>query len=57
MNFHRFEGETQPGLVACKDAAKRLIDNGLAFTSRPKISTFSLPYIIFLYLNKFTSGS
>lgn len=32
MNFYRFEGETQPGLVACKDAAKRLIDLGLVFT-------------------------
>lgn len=29
---HRFVGETQPGLVACKDAAKRLIDLGLVFT-------------------------
>ncbi|CAA0840058.1 NAD(P)-binding Rossmann-fold superfamily protein [Striga hermonthica] len=29
---HRFDGETQPGLVACKDAAKRLIDLGLSFT-------------------------
>ncbi|XP_038902985.1 LOW QUALITY PROTEIN: phenylacetaldehyde reductase [Benincasa hispida] len=29
---HRFVGETQPGLVACKDAAKRLIDLGLLFT-------------------------
>ncbi|KAK3031333.1 hypothetical protein RJ639_035239 [Escallonia herrerae] len=29
---HRFTGETQPGLVACKDAAKRLIDLGLVFT-------------------------
>ncbi|KAL6494450.1 hypothetical protein OROGR_031250 [Orobanche gracilis] len=29
---HRFTGETQPGLVACKDAAKRLIDLGLNFT-------------------------
>lgn len=28
----RFVGETQPGLVACKDAAKRLIDLGLVFT-------------------------
>ncbi|KAK6119101.1 hypothetical protein DH2020_047144 [Rehmannia glutinosa] len=28
----RFTGETQPGLVACKDAAKRLIDLGLNFT-------------------------
>ncbi|KAK6119127.1 hypothetical protein DH2020_047135 [Rehmannia glutinosa] len=28
----RFTGETQPGLVACKDAAKRLIDLGLKFT-------------------------
>lgn len=30
--IHRFEGETQPGLVACKDAAKRLINLGLVFT-------------------------
>ncbi|XAR49195.1 Cinnamoyl-CoA reductase [Bertholletia excelsa] len=29
---HRFMGETQPGLVACEDAAKRLIDLGLVFT-------------------------
>ncbi|KAM7478623.1 hypothetical protein LguiA_026836 [Lonicera macranthoides] len=29
---HRFEGEIQPGLMACKDAAKRLIDLGLVFT-------------------------
>ncbi|KAF8404004.1 hypothetical protein HHK36_008880 [Tetracentron sinense] len=29
---HRFPGETQPGLMACKDAAKRLIDLGLVFT-------------------------
>ncbi|XP_073127413.1 cinnamoyl-CoA reductase 1 [Henckelia pumila] len=29
---HRFTGETQPGLVARKDAAKRLIDLGLVFT-------------------------
>ncbi|XP_004133743.1 cinnamoyl-CoA reductase 1 [Cucumis sativus] len=29
---HRFVGETQPGLVACKDAAKKLIDLGLVFT-------------------------
>ncbi|KAL3620751.1 hypothetical protein CASFOL_035663 [Castilleja foliolosa] len=29
---HRFSGETQPGLVACEDAAKRLIDLGLKFT-------------------------
>ncbi|MCD9639309.1 hypothetical protein HAX54_023739 [Datura stramonium] len=29
---HRFTGETQPGLVACKDAAKKLIDLGLIFT-------------------------
>ncbi|KAK9286167.1 hypothetical protein L1049_015615 [Liquidambar formosana] len=29
---HRFTGETQPGLTACKDAAKRLIDLGLVFT-------------------------
>ncbi|XP_059652131.1 cinnamoyl-CoA reductase 2 [Cornus florida] len=29
---HRFTGETQPGLKACKDAAKKLIDLGLVFT-------------------------
>ncbi|XP_022136475.1 cinnamoyl-CoA reductase 1 [Momordica charantia] len=29
---HRFVGETQPGLVACRDAAKRLIELGLVFT-------------------------
>ncbi|OMO70242.1 NAD-dependent epimerase/dehydratase [Corchorus capsularis] len=29
---HRFTGETQPGLVSCKDAAKRLIELGLIFT-------------------------
>ncbi|KAL0364944.1 UNVERIFIED_CONTAM: Cinnamoyl-CoA reductase 1 [Sesamum angustifolium] len=29
---HRFVGETQPGLVDCEDAAKRLIDLGLKFT-------------------------
>ncbi|KAK6945665.1 NAD-dependent epimerase/dehydratase [Dillenia turbinata] len=29
---HRFTGETHPGMVACKDAAKRLIDLGLVFT-------------------------
>ncbi|KZV58246.1 cinnamoyl-CoA reductase 1-like [Dorcoceras hygrometricum] len=29
---HRFTGETQPGLVDSKDAAKRLIDLGLVFT-------------------------
>ena len=28
----RFVGETQPGLVTCKDAAKKLIDLGLVFT-------------------------
>ena len=28
----RFTGETQPGLVSCKDAAKRLINLGLVFT-------------------------
>ncbi|KAG9457120.1 hypothetical protein H6P81_001628 [Aristolochia fimbriata] len=28
---HRFSKDTQPGLVACKDAAKRLIDLGLVF--------------------------
>lgn len=31
--IHRFNGETQPGLVGSKDAAKRLIDLGLVFTS------------------------
>lgn len=30
--LHRFNGETQPGLTACQDAAKRLIDLGLVFT-------------------------
>ncbi|KAK9095744.1 hypothetical protein Sjap_021241 [Stephania japonica] len=29
---HRFTEETQPGMMACKDAAKRLIDLGLVFT-------------------------
>ncbi|KAK1386293.1 Cinnamoyl-CoA reductase [Heracleum sosnowskyi] len=29
---HRFTEETQPGLIACKDAAKRLINLGLVFT-------------------------
>lgn len=29
---HRFTGKTQPGLMSCKDAAKRLIDLGLVFT-------------------------
>ncbi|KAL9246091.1 hypothetical protein vseg_019670 [Gypsophila vaccaria] len=29
---HRFSGETQPGLVPCKEAAKKLIDLGLEFT-------------------------
>lgn len=29
---HRFPPETQPGLVACEDAAKRLIDLGMLFT-------------------------
>ncbi|KAJ6309291.1 hypothetical protein OIU76_018813 [Salix suchowensis] len=28
----RFSGETQPGLTACEDAAKKLIDLGLDFT-------------------------
>ncbi|KAK6805197.1 hypothetical protein RDI58_002982 [Solanum bulbocastanum] len=32
FSVHRFTGETQPGLVACKDAAKKLIDLGLIFT-------------------------
>lgn len=30
--FNRFQQETQPGLVACKDAAKRLIELGMVFT-------------------------
>ncbi|KAK0588380.1 hypothetical protein LWI29_000285 [Acer saccharum] len=30
--IHRFNGETQPGLMVCEDAAKRLIDLGLVFT-------------------------
>ncbi|RWR90270.1 cinnamoyl-CoA reductase 2 [Cinnamomum micranthum f. kanehirae] len=30
--IHRFEEETQPGLMECKDAAMRLIDLGLVFT-------------------------
>ncbi|PIA47011.1 hypothetical protein AQUCO_01400017v1 [Aquilegia coerulea] len=30
--IHRFNEETQPGLMGCKDAAKRLIDLGLVFT-------------------------
>lgn len=30
--IHRFDGETHPGLVACKDAAKRLINLGIVFT-------------------------
>ncbi|GKV46699.1 hypothetical protein SLEP1_g53676 [Rubroshorea leprosula] len=29
---HRFTGETQPGLIACENAAKKLIDLGLVFT-------------------------
>ncbi|KAL1831868.1 hypothetical protein ACET3Z_001519 [Daucus carota] len=29
---HRFTEETQPGLIACKDAAKKLINLGLVFT-------------------------
>lgn len=29
---YRFTEETQPGLTACKDAAKKLIDLGLVFT-------------------------
>ncbi|KAI9121762.1 hypothetical protein K1719_007152 [Acacia pycnantha] len=29
---HRFPPETQPGLVACEDAAKKLLDLGLVFT-------------------------
>lgn len=28
---HRFNGDTQPGLTACKDAAKRLISLGIVF--------------------------
>ncbi|KAH7576081.1 hypothetical protein JRO89_XS02G0287600 [Xanthoceras sorbifolium] len=31
--IHRFNGETQPGLMGCEDAAKRLINLGLVFTS------------------------
>ncbi|XP_010065209.2 cinnamoyl-CoA reductase 1 [Eucalyptus grandis] len=30
--IHRFTGETNPGLAACEDAAKRLIDLGFSFT-------------------------
>lgn len=29
---HRFEGETQAGMVSCEDAAKRLIGMGMVFT-------------------------
>lgn len=29
---YRFTGETQPGMIACKDAAKKLINLGLIFT-------------------------
>lgn len=29
---YRFTEETQPGLIACKDAAKKLINLGLVFT-------------------------
>ncbi|KAF9587175.1 hypothetical protein IFM89_039615, partial [Coptis chinensis] len=29
---HRFNDETQPGLMGCKDAAKRLIELGMVFT-------------------------
>uniref|UniRef100_A0A2P2IY31 Cinnamoyl-CoA reductase family protein n=2 Tax=Rhizophora mucronata TaxID=61149 RepID=A0A2P2IY31_RHIMU len=32
FHVHRFAGETQPGLRACKDAAKRLINLGLVFS-------------------------
>ncbi|RVX05837.1 hypothetical protein CK203_023889 [Vitis vinifera] len=32
LSDFRFIGETQPGMMACKDAAKRLIDLGLVFT-------------------------
>lgn len=32
FDVHRFEGETQPGMVSCEDAAKRLIDMGMIFT-------------------------
>ncbi|GAA0167713.1 hypothetical protein Leryth_017281 [Lithospermum erythrorhizon] len=32
FHVHRFIGETQPGLVACKDAAKKLMDLGVVFT-------------------------
>ncbi|KAJ0042621.1 hypothetical protein Pint_18438 [Pistacia integerrima] len=31
-SLYRFDGETQPGLVSCKDAAKRLMNLGLVFT-------------------------
>ncbi|KAJ6804819.1 putative cinnamoyl-CoA reductase 1 [Iris pallida] len=31
-NIHKFTEETQPGLVPCKDAAKKLIDLGMVFT-------------------------
>ncbi|PWA49462.1 cinnamoyl-CoA reductase 1 [Artemisia annua] len=30
---NRFEGETQPGMVSCEVAAKRLIDTGMVFTT------------------------
>ncbi|XP_071733631.1 phenylacetaldehyde reductase-like [Rutidosis leptorrhynchoides] len=33
FNVHRFEGETQVGMVSCEDAAKKLIDMGMVFTS------------------------
>ncbi|KAJ8768013.1 hypothetical protein K2173_020953 [Erythroxylum novogranatense] len=29
---HRFNGETQPGMASCKDAAKKLLNLGLVFT-------------------------
>lgn len=32
ITYCRFKGETQPGLVACENAAKRLISLGLDFT-------------------------
>ncbi|KAK4794225.1 hypothetical protein SAY86_012219 [Trapa natans] len=32
LPIHRFAGETQPGMKACEDAAKKLLDLGLVFT-------------------------
>nr|GFB51342.1 hypothetical protein [Tanacetum cinerariifolium] len=31
FDVHRFEGETQPGMLSVEDAAKRLIDLGMVF--------------------------